>query len=416
MECLVIEGGNKLEGELNISGAKNAALPIVMASLIGEGVSVLDNIPNLRDINNLIKILKSLGAEVEYQNNKLKVNSDSVNKFEISYPLANKMRASYYALGALLARYGQAKTALPGGCEIGSRPIDLHLKGFEALGASVSIDHGMVNLKADKLTGAKIYLDYPSVGATLNIMMAAVKAEGKTIIENAAREPEIIDLSNYLNVMGAKIKGAGTDIIRIEGVDNLKANDYTIIPDRIEAGTYMMMAAITASDLSINNVLVEHVKPLIAKLIEMGATIEEDVNSIRVIGNNQLNAVDIKTLPYPGFPTDMQAQFMALLTQAKGVSMVVETVFEDRFAHVDELKRMGAKIKIDGRTAMVNNSKLTGAKVKATDLRAGAALILAALVAEGRTVIEDIYHIERGYEDVIAKIQKIGGNITKINC
>ncbi|TDX59177.1 UDP-N-acetylglucosamine 1-carboxyvinyltransferase [Orenia marismortui] len=416
MECLVIEGGNKLEGELNISGAKNAALPIVMASLIGEGVSVLDNIPNLRDINNLIKILKSLGAEVEYQNNKLKVNSDSVNKFEISYPLANKMRASYYALGALLARYGQAKTSLPGGCEIGSRPIDLHLKGFEALGASVSIDHGMVNLKADKLTGAKIYLDYPSVGATLNIMMAAVKAEGKTIIENAAREPEIIDLSNYLNVMGAKIKGAGTDIIRIEGVDNLKANDYTIIPDRIEAGTYMMMAAITASDLSINNVLVEHVKPLIAKLIEMGATIEEDVNSIRVIGNNQLNAVDIKTLPYPGFPTDMQAQFMALLTQAKGVSMVVETVFEDRFAHVDELKRMGAKIKIDGRTAMVNNSKLTGAKVKATDLRAGAALILAALVAEGRTVVEDIYHIERGYEDVIAKIQKIGGNITKINC
>ncbi|WP_027338778.1 UDP-N-acetylglucosamine 1-carboxyvinyltransferase [Halonatronum saccharophilum] len=415
MEKLIIKGGNKLEGNIAISGAKNAALPIVMASLIGEGRSFLDNIPRLRDIDNLVKILEALGAKVDYKGNSLDIDSDSVNLLEVPYKLARKMRASYYALGALLARYGQAATTLPGGCEIGSRPIDLHLKGFKALGAEVTIEHGLVEIKGENLKGAKIYLDYPSVGATLNIMMAAVKAEGKTIIENSAREPEIIDLANYLNVMGAKVKGAGTDIIRVEGVKKLKGTDYTIIPDRIEAGTYMMMAAITGSNLYIDKVLVEHVKPLIAKLKEMGVGVEEDIGGVRVIGNKNFKSVDVKTLPYPGFPTDMQAQFMALLTQAKGSSMVIETVFENRFGHADELKRMGADIKIDGRTAMVKYTPLSAASVKATDLRAGAALILAALVAEGETEIRDIYHIERGYEDIVNKLQGVGVDIKKVS-
>ncbi|PRX35754.1 UDP-N-acetylglucosamine 1-carboxyvinyltransferase [Orenia metallireducens] len=416
MSFLIVDRVNRLEGRLSISGAKNAALPIVMAALIGEGESILENIPNLRDINNLIKILNSLGAKTEYSNNRLKINTDTINRLDIPYDLARKMRASYYVLGALLARCGQAATSLPGGCEIGSRPIDLHLKGFKALGAKVNIEHGVVEVKADKLIGAKIYLDYPSVGATSNIMMAAVKAEGQTIIENAAREPEIIDLANYLNVMGAKIKGAGTDIIKIEGADKLEGREYTIIPDRIEAGTYMMAAAIIESDLYIDNVLVEHVKPLIAKLREMGVIVKEDVNSVRIISEGKLKAVDMKTLPYPGFPTDMQAQFMALLTQAEGASMVIETVFENRFGHVDELKRMGADIKIDGRSAIVKKSNLTGAKVKATDLRAGAALIIAGLVAEGETEIGDIYHIERGYENILGKLSSIGVNIRKVDC
>ncbi|OCL25641.1 UDP-N-acetylglucosamine 1-carboxyvinyltransferase [Orenia metallireducens] len=416
MSFLIVEGVSKLKGMVSISGAKNAALPIVMAALIGEGESILENIPNLRDINNLIKILDSLGSKTEYNNNILKINTDTINRLDIPYDLARKMRASYYVLGALLARFGQASTSLPGGCEIGSRPIDLHLKGFKALGAKINIEHGVVEVKADKLIGAKIYLDYPSVGATSNIMMAAVRAKGQTIIENAAREPEIIDLANYLNVMGAKIKGAGTDIIKIEGVKRLQGSEYTIIPDRIEAGTYMMAAAITESDLYIDNVLVEHVKPLIAKLREMGVRVKEDVNSVRIISDGKLKSVDMKTLPYPGFPTDMQAQFMALLTQAQGASMVIETVFENRFGHVDELKRMGADIKIDGRSAIVKKSNLTGAKVKATDLRAGAALIIAGLAAEGETEISDIYHIERGYENILDKLQSIGVNIRKVNC
>jgi UDP-N-acetylglucosamine 1-carboxyvinyltransferase len=416
MSFLIVEGVSKLKGRVSISGAKNAALPIVMAALIGEGESILENIPNLRDINNLIKILDSLGSKTEYNNNILKINTDTINRLDIPYDLARKMRASYYVLGALLARFGQASTSLPGGCEIGSRPIDLHLKGFKALGAKINIEHGVVEVKADKLIGAKIYLDYPSVGATSNIMMAAVRAKGQTIIENAAREPEIIDLANYLNVMGAKIKGAGTDIIKIEGVKRLQGSEYTIIPDRIEAGTYMMAAAITESDLYIDNVLVEHVKPLLAKLREMGVRVKEDVNSVRIISDGKLKSVDMKTLPYPGFPTDMQAQFMALLTQAQGASMVIETVFENRFGHVDELKRMGADIKIDGRSAIVKKSNLTGAKVKATDLRAGAALIIAGLAAEGETEISDIYHIERGYENILDKLQNIGVNIRKVNC
>ncbi len=416
MNCFLVQGGNKLKGKIKISGAKNAALPIIVASLIGEGESVLDNIPNLMDINNLIELLSSLGAELEYFNGELRVNSDSLNKLEVPYTLARKMRASYYVLGALLSRHGRASTALPGGCEIGSRPIDLHLKGFKALGADVNIQHGVVEVSANRLTGAKIYLDYPSVGATLNIMMAAVRAEGRTVIENAAREPEIIDLANYLNVMGARIKGAGTDVIKIEGVEKLTATEYSIIPDRIEAGTYMMAAAITSGQLYVENVLVEHVKPLISKLREMGVIVEEDVNSVKVIADNSLESADIKTLPYPGFPTDMQAQFMALLTQATDTSLVIETVFENRFGHVDELKRMGAEIKIDGRTAIVGEASLTGARVKATDLRAGAALVLAALAAKGETEIREIYHIERGYEDIIDKLNNVGADIKRVEC
>ncbi len=414
MSCLIVEGGSKLTGEVSISGAKNAALPVVVATLMGEGESVIFDVPKLRDINNLIKILESLGAKVEYENNRLEVNSDSVNRLEAPYSLARQMRASYYTLGALLARYGEAATTLPGGCEIGNRPIDLHLKGFKALGAEVNIEHGVVEVKADKLTGDKIYLDYPSVGATMNIMMAAAMAEGETIIENSAREPEIVDLANYLNVMGADIKGAGTDIIRINGVEKLTGSEYTIIPDRIETGTYMMAAAITAGDIYVDNVLVEHVKPLIAKLKEMGVEIEEYVDGVRVNAPERLKSVDVKTLPYPGFPTDMQSQMMALLTQAKGTSIVIETVFENRFGHVDELKRMGAELKIDGKAVIVETAELSGAKVTATDLRAGAALILAGLVAEGETKINDIYHIKRGYEDVTKKFRELGAKIKEI--
>ncbi len=414
MSCLIVEGGSKLTGEVSISGAKNAALPVVVATLMGEGESVIFDVPKLRDINNLIKILESLGAKVQYENNRLQVNSDSVNRLEAPYSLARQMRASYYTLGALLARYGEAATTLPGGCEIGNRPIDLHLKGFKALGAEVNIEHGVVEVKADKLTGDKIYLDYPSVGATMNIMMAGAMAEGETIIENSAREPEIVDLANYLNVMGADIKGAGTDIIRINGVEKLTGSEYTIIPDRIETGTYMMAAAITAGDIYVDNVLVEHVKPLIAKLKEMGVEIEEYVDGVRVNAPERLKSVDVKTLPYPGFPTDMQSQMMALLTQAKGTSIVIETVFENRFGHVDELKRMGAELKIDGKAVIVETAELSGAKVTATDLRAGAALILAGLVAEGKTKINDIYHIKRGYEDVTEKFRELGAKIKEI--
>ena len=414
MSCLIVDGGAELRGEVSISGAKNAALPVVVATLMGEGESVIFDVPGLRDVNNLIKILESLGAEVEYENNRLQVNSDAVNRFEAPYSLARQMRASYYTLGALLARYGEAATTLPGGCEIGNRPIDLHLKGFKALGAEVNIEHGVVEVKADKLTGDKIYLDYPSVGATMNIMMAASMAEGRTIIENSAREPEIVDLANYLNVMGADIKGAGTDVIRINGVEKLTGSEYTIIPDRIETGTYMMAAAITGGDVYVNNVLVEHVKPLIAKLKEMGVEIEEDVDGVRVNAPENLKPVDIKTLPYPGFPTDMQSQMMALLTKAEGTSIVIETVFENRFGHVDELKRMGADLKIDGKAVIVEKAELSGAKVTATDLRAGAALILAGLVAEGETKINDIYHIKRGYEDVTEKFRKLGAKIKEV--
>ncbi|MGM0471951.1 MAG: UDP-N-acetylglucosamine 1-carboxyvinyltransferase [Bacillota bacterium] len=407
----IVESTTQLEGEISVSGAKNAALPIIAASLLGTGESKLRDIPDLKDVNTLIEILTDLGAEINWQNNNLAIKTNQLDKCSTDNNLARQLRASYYTLGALLGRCGRASTVLPGGCEIGSRPIDLHLKGFAALGADVKLEHGVVKLEADKLEGNQIYLDYPSVGATMNIMLAAVLAEGETIIENAAREPEVIDLANYLNVMGAEITGTGTDLIKIQGVDNLTGTDYTIIPDRIEVGTYMMAVAAVGGEVVIDNVLVEHIRPLIAKLKEMGIEIVEDVNQLKLIAGENLKGTDIKTMPYPGFPTDMQAQFMSLLTQSAGENLVIETVFEKRFRHVDELRRMGAQIKVDGRSAVVGPANLEGAKVEATDLRAGAALIIAGLIASGRTEIHNIYHIKRGYEDIIDKLQQLGAKI-----
>ncbi|MFW6034627.1 MAG: UDP-N-acetylglucosamine 1-carboxyvinyltransferase [Halothermotrichaceae bacterium] len=411
----LITGGNPLEGEINVGGAKNAALPIITAALMADGPSKLLDIPNLRDVKHLCTILKKMGCKIEREDNALFIDPTNLNTVEADHELARKLRASYYILGAVLARRDMVRTSLPGGCNIGNRPIDLHLKGFKALGAEVKLDHGIVEVKRINMTGSRIYLDYPSVGATVNIMLAACKADGTTVIENAAREPEIVDLANYLTVMGAKIKGVGTDIIKIEGVEKLHGAEHRIIPDRIEAGTFMMAAALTKGEVFVRNVLAEHVKPLIAKLHEMDVQLREDISGIYIKGKETLKAVDIKTLPYPGFPTDLQSQMMVLLTQADGTSLVIETVWENRFMHVDELKRMGADIKIDGHSALIKPSQLTGAEVTATDLRAGAALILAGLIAQGETEIRDIYHIERGYEKISSKLSSIGATIKKVN-
>jgi UDP-N-acetylglucosamine 1-carboxyvinyltransferase len=411
----IIEGLRPLKGEIKVGGAKNAALPIIAAALLADSPGVLEDIPQLRDVNNLCKIIEEMGAKVKISNHRIEIDPRTVFKSEADHELARKLRASYYILGVMLAKEGHARTTLPGGCNIGNRPIDLHLKGFRALGAEVNLDHGVVEVKADRLTGAEIYLDYPSVGATINIMIAASRAEGKTVIENAAREPEIVDLANFLTVMGAKIKGVGTDVIKIEGVSEMHGVEHRIIPDRIEAGTYMIAAAISKGDVFIRNVLTEHVKPLIAKMHEMGIVVEENIEGVRVTGQNDFKAVDVKTLPYPGFPTDMQSQMMALLTQTDETSLIIETVWENRFMHVDELKRMGADIKIDGHSALIKPGHLTGAEVRATDLRAGAALILAGLAAEGKTEVRDIYHVERGYEDIEKKLQLVGAKINKIS-
>ncbi|MGM0420567.1 MAG: UDP-N-acetylglucosamine 1-carboxyvinyltransferase [Bacillota bacterium] len=414
MDKYYIEGGNKLEGNIQVSGAKNAALPIISAALLADGPGQLLDIPDLRDVRNMAKIFKKMGAGVEFQDNVMDIDPRTVNTYKADPELASQLRASYYLLGVMLAKEGRARTSLPGGCNIGNRPIDLHLKGFKALGADVTIEHGYVEVKADKLTGGHVYLDYPSVGATVNIMLAASKAEGKTVIENAAREPEIIDLANYLTVMGARIKGVGTDIIKIDGVDNLKGQEHRIIPDRIEAGTYIIAGAMAGRDVYVQNVLVEHIKPLLAKLNEMGVKFKEDISGVRISAPKILKTVDVKTLPYPGFPTDLQAQMMLLLTQAENPGVVTETVFEDRFAHIDELAKMGASIKLDGHSALVHPSKLTGAEVKATDLRGGVSLVLAGLVAEGVTEVKQISHIERGYENLVDKLQGIGADISKL--
>ncbi|MEC9490014.1 MAG: UDP-N-acetylglucosamine 1-carboxyvinyltransferase [Halanaerobiales bacterium] len=415
MDKYIIQGLNPLAGEIKVGGAKNAALPIIAASLLADSQVVLDDIPRLRDVTNLCSIIEDMGAKIERNKNRINIDPTGVSKTEADHDLARKLRASYYILGVMLARSGHARTTLPGGCNIGNRPIDLHLKGFRALGAEVNLDHGVVDVKADKLKGAEIYLDYPSVGATINIMIAASRAEGRTIIENAAREPEIVDLANFLTVMGARIKGVGTDIIKIEGVDKMHGVEHRIIPDRIEAGTYMIASAITGGDVFVRNVLTEHVKPLIAKMHEMGITVEEDIAGVRVKAGSDLKAVDVKTLPYPGFPTDMQSQMMALLTQTDETSLIIETVWENRFMHVDELKRMGADIKIDGHSALIKPGPLTGAEVRATDLRAGAALILAGLAAEGQTEVRDIYHVERGYENIDKRLRKVGASIKKVS-
>lgn len=412
MAKIIVKKSNPLKGSVRIDGAKNAVLPIIAATLLAKGKSVLRQVPNLKDVHVISDLLRHLGAEVEYKGTTLTVDATNLTTYDAPYELVRKMRASFLVMGPLLARFNQTRISMPGGCAIGTRPIDLHLKGFKALGANVVMDHGFVEAKTDRLTGSKLYLDFPSVGATENIMMAAVLAEGTTIIENAAEEPEIVDLANFLNEMGADVRGAGTNTIRIKGVKELKATEHDVIPDRIEAATFMVAAAMTKGDITVENIILEHLKPVTAKLREAGCEIIEMDNSIRVIGPEKLKSIDIKTLPHPGFPTDVQAQFMAMLTVAKGTGVVIETVFENRFMHVAEFNRMGANIKIEGRTAVVEGvEELNGAKVNATDLRAGAALILCGLIAEGETEIGEIYHIQRGYVDIDKKITALGGNI-----
>ena len=419
MEKLIVKGGNRLVGAVKTSGAKNAVLPMIAASILGSTPSDLDEVPMLEHVHTISEVLKCLGLSVECspEKNVLDIDSTSITSYEAPYELVRTMRASFLVMGPLLARIGKARISMPGGCAIGARPIDIHLKGFEALGVKIEQGHGYIEASAPEgLKGTSIYFDFPSVGATENIMMAASLAEGTTILENVAEEPEIVDLANYLNKMGAKIRGAGTDTIRIEGVDKLHGADYTIIPDRIEAGTYMIAAAMTGGDVVVENVLPEHQKPLIAKLREAGAVVEEDIDKVRVIGQNPLKAVSIKTLPYPGFPTDMQAQMMAMMVIAEGRSKVTETVFENRFMHVVELNRMGAQISTEGRSAVIDGPcKLTGCDVRATDLRAGAAMILAGLVAEGTTRIGDLHHIDRGYENIVAKLKNLGADIERVD-
>ncbi|MEV2279727.1 UDP-N-acetylglucosamine 1-carboxyvinyltransferase [Paenibacillus larvae] len=419
MSKIIVRGGRKLSGKVKVNGAKNAVLPIIAASLLAsEGESVIQDAPPLDDVLVINKVLESLGAKLEYTNNAIRICANSIQTCEASYELVRKMRASFLVMGPLLARLGEARISLPGGCAIGTRPIDQHLKGFEAMGAEIELGQGYIEARVKgRLKGTKIYLDVASVGATENIIMAAVLAEGTTILENAAKEPEIMDLANYLNAMGAVVRGAGTGMIRIEGVEKLRGAVHTVIPDRIEAGTYMIAAAITKSDLYVEGAIGNHLRPVISKLQEMGVTLEEDENGIRVIGTDKpLKAVDVKTLPYPGFPTDMQSQMMALLMVADGTSLVSETVFENRFMHVDEFINMNAEIKVDGRTAIVTgNTKLKGAKVCATDLRAGAALILAGLVAEGETEITGLHHIDRGYVDIAATLNSVGADIQRVS-
>lgn len=417
MERLIVKGGNRLVGTVKTSGAKNAVLPIIAASILGTSPSRLDEIPALEDVRTICAVLECLGIKVDASEpHTLRIDSREITSCEAPYELVRSMRASFLVMGPLLARKGYARISQPGGCAIGTRPIDLHLKGFEALGVKIEQGHGYIEASAPEgMTGANIYLDFPSVGATENIMMAAAMANGTTVLENPAEEPEIVDLANYLNQMGARVRGAGTNVITIEGVSELHGVQHSVIPDRIEAGTYMIAAAMTGGDVIIENVLPEHQKPLIAKLREAGALVEEDIDRIHVAGSGRLKAVDIKTLPYPGFPTDMQAQMMAMLSVAEGRSKITETVFENRFMHVVELNRMGANITTEGRSAVITGpAHLTGCTVRATDLRAGAAMILAGLVAEGATEICDIYHIDRGYEEIAAKLTRLGADIKRV--
>lgn len=418
MEKLIVKGGNRLVGTVKTSGAKNAVLPIIAASIMGTTPSHFDEVPMLEDVRTISEVLRCLGLKVESnQKNILDIDSTVINSYEPPCELMRNMRASFFIMGPLLARMGKARIHMPGGCAIGARPVDIHLKGFEALGVVLEQKDGFIEATTPNgLKGATIYFDFPSVGATENVMMAAAMAEGVTILENVAEEPEIVALANYLNKMGAKIRGAGTDVIRIEGVKELHGADYTIIPDRIEAGTYMIAAAMTGGDVIVDNVLPEHQKPLIAKLREAGAIVEEDIDKVRVIGTGSLKGVSVKTLPYPGFPTDMQAQMMAMMVVAEGNSKVTETVFENRFMHVDELNRMGAKITTADRSANIEGpAKLVGCDVRATDLRAGAAMILAGLVAEGETRIGDLFHIDRGYEDIVEKFRSLGADIERVD-
>ena len=413
----IIKGGTPLNGEVTIGGAKNAALGILAAAIMADETVVIDNLPNVRDINVLLTAIESIGATVKRIGpHVVSINGSTINDMTIDYDSIRKIRASYYLLGALLGKYKKAQVALPGGCEIGSRPIDLHLKGFRALGATVSIEHGMINTSADELVGHHIILDTVSVGATINIMLAACMAEGKTVIENAAKEPHIVDVANFLNSMGANIKGAGTDKIRMTGVTSLHASEYSIIPDQIEAGTFMVAAAATRGDVLIKNVIPKHLEAISVKLMEIGATVEEFDDAIRVTSDHRLGHTQIKTLPYPGFPTDMQPQIATLLALSDGTSIVTESIFENRFKYVDELSRMGASIKVEGgNVAIIEGVEgFTGAAISAPDLRAGAALVVAALVAEGYSTVDCIHYIERGYECFEDKLAALGGYIEKI--
>ena len=417
MEQYVIKGGNPLVGEVEIGGAKNAALGILAAAIMTDETVIIDNLPNVRDINVLLSAMEGIGAKIErLGEHKVKINGSLIHDLSVDYEYINKIRASYYLLGALLGKYKKAEVTFPGGCAIGTRPIDLHLKGFRALGADVDIQHGLISATAEHLVGNHIYLDKVSVGATINIMMAASMAEGKTIIENAAKEPHVVDVANFLNSMGANIRGAGTDVIRIVGVEKLHKTEYSIIPDQIEAGTFMFAAAATKGDVTVKNVIPKHLEATTAKLIEIGCEVEEFDDAVRVVSSKPLHHTQVTTLPYPGFPTDMQPQMSVLLALAEGTSTVTESIFENRFKYVDELTRMGAQVKVESNIAIITGvEKFTGARVSAPDLRAGAALVIAGLAAEGITIVDDIYYIERGYEHFEEKLASLGAMIEKVS-
>lgn len=417
MEQYVVKGGVPLRGEVSIGGAKNAALGILAAAIMTDETVTIENVPNVRDTRVLLQAIEGIGAKVKYvYNNTVQINGGSISDLNVEYEYIRKIRASYYLLGALLGKYKESNVALPGGCNIGSRPIDQHLKGFKALGAKVNIDHGVVSAKAENLVGGHIYFDVVTVGATINLMMASCMAEGETILENAAKEPHIVDVANFLNAMGANIKGAGTDVIRIKGVSRLHGCTYSIIPDQIEAGTFMMAAAATRGDIVIKDVIPKHLESITAKLLEMGCKLVEGDDWIRVIAEGEVGSTNVKTLPYPGFPTDMQPQIAVALALAKGSSMVTESIFENRFKYVDELNRMGAKIKVEGNTAYIEGvEKFTSAQLSAPDLRAGAALVIAALAADGISQIDDIEYIQRGYEDFEGKLSALGAIIAKVD-
>ena len=416
MEQYVIKGGNPLYGEVEIGGAKNAALAILAAAIMTDETVTIDNLPNVRDINVLLQAIEEIGAHVERVDiHKVKINGSFIRGVNVDNEFIRRIRASYYLIGALLGKYKHAEVALPGGCDIGSRPIDLHMKGFRSMGADIDIAHGLVIARAKELKGTHIYMDKVSVGATINIMMAAAMADGKTVIENAAKEPHVVDVANFLNSMGANIRGAGTDVIRIVGVERLHATEYSVIPDQIEAGTFMFAVAAAGGNVLVKNVIPKHLEATTAKLLEVGCQVEEFDDSVRVISDGHLRHTQVTTLPYPGFPTDMQPQMAVLLGIAEGTSTVTESIFENRFKYVDELTRMGADIKVESNIAIISGVKrYTGARVNAPDLRAGAALVIAGLAAEGITVVDDIYYIQRGYESLEEKLTKIGAKIARV--
>ena len=416
MEQYVIKGGNPLYGEVEIGGAKNAALAILAAAIMTDETVTIDNLPNVRDINVLLQAIEEIGAHVERVDiHKVKINGSFIRGVNVDNEFIRRIRASYYLIGALLGKYKHAEVALPGGCDIGSRPIDLHMKGFRSMGADIDIAHGLVIARAKELKGTHIYMDKVSVGATINIMMAAAMADGKTVIENAAKEPHVVDVANFLNSMGANIRGAGTDVIRIVGVEKLHATEYSVIPDQIEAGTFMFAVAAAGGNVLVKDVIPKHLEATTAKLVEVGCQVEEFDDSVRVISDGHLKHTQVTTLPYPGFPTDMQPQMAVLLGIAEGTSTVTESIFENRFKYVDELTRMGADIKVESNIAIISGVKrYTGARVNAPDLRAGAALVIAGLAAEGITVVDDIYYIQRGYEALEEKLTKIGAKIARV--